>query len=96
MLIEVIFLWTGFICGLKFSIVFCFGSVDWGDFLLLIEVIFLFVGQCGYFCVCLNIRLPPPFLIVHIFQEKQRIKRQQQNKKIELSDLKSGEILILT
>ena len=35
-------------------------------------------------------------LIVHISQEKQRIKRQQQNKKIELSDLKSGEILILT
>ena len=32
----------------NFSIVFCFVSLNWGDLLLLIEVIFLFVGQGGY------------------------------------------------
>ena len=39
--------------------------------------------EAMFICHCLNIS-----------QEKQRIKRQQQNKKIELSDLKSGEFYL--
>ena len=65
----------------------------------LIEVIFFlhWLIICGLeFSIFFVSDLLIEVTFVVLFQEKQRIKRQQQNKKIELSDLKSGEILILT
>ena len=44
-------------------------------------------GEGSQFFIIIALNLPAS-------QEKQRIKRQQQNKKIELSDLKSGGVFI--